>query len=103
MSETEIQREILEWLGQQGFLVWRNMSTTAHNHRRSKFHKLGLPDIFLVVNGIFIGIEVKKPGGVVSKAQVSFGDDLERNGARYFIVQSLFECKEILKSNFGLA
>lgn len=51
--------------------------------------KAGAPDLVLLLNGKFIGIEVKTPNGVQSPKQKTFESAIVANGGSYFIVRSL--------------
>jgi len=52
-SEQQIQTEILNYLNYEGAFVFKTLAS----------NKGGIPDIVGVMNGQFIAIEVKKPGG----------------------------------------
>ena len=61
--------------------------------------KKGVPDIFLPVpmknfNGLFI--EMKKPGGKASTAQLEFGTKLQYQGYAFAICDSWEKAKDIL-------
>lgn len=60
-----------------------------------KYSKTGVPDIILVHNGIFIGLEVKRPKGKQSDNQVEFQKGLERAGGKYYLVTSLDDVTKI--------
>ena len=46
----------------------------------SMYQKAGVPDILACVNSIFVAIEVKRPGGIVSPLQTYNIDEIKRNG-----------------------
>ena len=54
-----------------------------------KFAINGVPDILLVKEGRFIGIEVKSLTGRISKNQVIFRDLVIEAGGEYFIARSV--------------
>lgn len=54
-----------------------------------KYTMRGIPDIIVVHEGSFIGIEVKRDKGVLSEYQKEFKSLCENNGATYFMVKSL--------------
>lgn len=58
----------------------------------------GLPDIIVCLQGRFIGIEVKKPGGKLTKLQEITIRDIERAGGIMVVAHSLCEVQERLKT-----
>jgi hypothetical protein len=65
MKESEIQRQILDYLALKGIFHYRNNSgafkdSAAHFYR---FGALGSPDIICVIKGQYVRIEVKAPKG----------------------------------------
>lgn len=58
------------------------------------YAKAGVPDIILVEDGKFIGIEVKTKIGQQSTNQEEFQQGLEAAGGRYIIVRSIDDVKE---------
>jgi hypothetical protein len=89
-SEHEIQSAILEWLDLKGIFSYRqNTGAAKLKGQWVKFGVRGAPDIIAVKNGRFIGIEVKKPGGIQSTAQASFAWNLIGAGGYYILAYSL--------------
>jgi len=91
MKETDVQRAILDYLALKRIFHYRNNSGAfkrddGHFYR---FGALGSPDIVCVVNGQYVGIEVKAPGGKQSEHQKEFQRQLEAAGGRYIIVHSI--------------
>lgn len=60
-QESKFQTKIIKYLERQGVYVIK--------YNASGISKTGVPDLIACVNGVFIGIEVKAPNGVVSKLQ----------------------------------
>ena len=58
-EEAKVQTSIINWLVFLGAWVVKTIATT----------KNGTPDVLACLNGRFIGIEVKKPGGKPSPLQ----------------------------------
>jgi hypothetical protein len=58
MKESETQKAILEWL------AWRKIF-----HCRNNSGAIGSPDIVCVINGQYVGIEVKAPKGKQNESQ----------------------------------
>lgn len=63
----------------------------------SMFSKAGTPDILACINGYFVGIEVKQPGGVVSELQKAKIKLIQQAGGISFVAYSLEEAKTYLK------
>jgi len=101
--EKDIQREICEWLAQCNFFFWRQNTTpifgmsgsgTKSFRSMPKYAIKGLPDIIVLHEGIFIGIEVKRPTHTNKrKDQEETGQKIIDNGGFYFIARSLEEAK----------
>ena len=53
------------------------------------YSKPGDPDMICCVKGLFVGIEVKTPTGVVSELQKQRGKEIEDAGGIWFIARSL--------------
>lgn len=61
------------------------------------FSKAGTPDLIACINGKFVAIEVKQPGGVVSALQKAHIKLIERSGGVAFVAYSLEEAKRNLE------
>jgi len=91
--ESDIQRAICDYLALKHYFFWRQ--NTAALFREGRYfsmpkHSLrGVPDIILIKNGRFIGIEVKRPGGKLSDHQIDFQRMCIKNGAEYIIATSV--------------
>ncbi|MGB6870900.1 MAG: VRR-NUC domain-containing protein [Acidobacteriaceae bacterium] len=79
MKESDVQRAILDYLALKRIFHYRNNSggfRDAANHFY-RFGAVGSPDIVCVVNGQYVWIEVKAPGGKQSEYQKEFQRRLE--------------------------
>ena len=89
--EQDIQRAILQYLEFRGIFHYRNNSrafvdSTKHFYR---FGALGSPDIVCVIDGQYVGIEVKRRGGKQSDHQKAFQKRLEEAGGRYLLAHCI--------------
>jgi len=91
MIEADIQKEVVKWLRDEGYIV---LITGQYNkqHRRT-INTNGLPDLVIhhetkFPRGMALLIEMKKPGGNVREAQQKFYD---QRGS--YICESLTEVK----------
>ena len=60
-----------------------------------KYTMKGLPDIIVVKDGKFIGLEVKTDTGRLSTDQVEFGRAAKNAGARYEVVRSIEDVQKL--------
>ena len=104
-KETEVVRECCEWLQKQGVLFWRSNNLAVFGRSLPKFTPKGLPDINVIINGQYAGIEVKREGseterensgrrvraGLLSPFQAEWGAKLTMHNAKYEIVRSVEE------------
>lgn len=63
----------------------------------SVYSRAGTPDIIACINGRFIAIEVKRPGGVVSPLQRANLKMIEQAGGVAFVAYSVEDTKEKLQ------
>lgn len=105
LSEAQIERQICNYLSLRRYFFWKNTSSGYFDAAKKRFRKHsspyvrnGTPDIILIHMGQFIGLEVKTSTGRQSDAQKSFQKDLESAGARYFLVRSIDQLQDILRS-----
>ena len=91
--ERNIQLTICDYLALKKYFFWRQNTNPifADGKFRAmpKYSKNGVPDIILVKNGIFIGLEVKRPKSKQSENQLLFQEELEKAGGKYAVVTSL--------------
>ena len=98
-SEHEIQSAILGFLEMKHIFHFRsNTGAFAGEYKGKKrfvrFGRKGAPDIFAVVNGLAIGIEVKRPGKGLSEDQQAFCEEFRRAGGVYITARSLEDVTE---------
>jgi len=58
--------------------------------------RAGLPDIFALYRGKFLGLEVKAPGGVPTPIQARTLADMEAHGATVGVVRSVEDVQALL-------
>lgn len=98
-TERDIQWSIMEYLLYRKYFVWRSNAGTAV--AQGMFFRLapkGCPDIIgILPDGRFLGIEVKKPEGVVSKEQETFISKINELGGVAFVARSIDDVEKNLK------
>ena len=60
------------------------------------FQRSGIPDIIACINGRFVGIEVKKPGGIVSNLQKINIAEINKSNGVGIVVYSFEEAKQVI-------
>lgn len=106
MTESDLIREIGDYMAERKIFFWRvnNGSVFGRsNDGKMRFRALpkycrrGVPDIIAIINGDFVGLEVKRPlgkrGGKAGKEQsphqVEFALLTTENGGFYYTVRSV--------------
>lgn len=87
-TETEIQKEIMDYLTLHGWVVYR---MNSGRRAGTRLHDTGTPDLMAQKNGITIWIEVKRPGKKPTKAQLEAHQKIRDNGFKVYVVTSLKE------------
>lgn len=80
-TENEIQSAIRGYLRLRGWFVIRNQQGLGS-------HK-GLSDLTAIKDGRVLWIEVKKPGGRLSRYQAEFADQVVSHGGEYVLADSV--------------
>jgi len=65
--------------------------------------RTGCPDITLLVNGTFIGIELKSKVGTQREGQKEAQDLIEKAGGKYYLVRDPLELKKILSEYINIS
>jgi hypothetical protein len=85
----------------KGYCFWRNNTTPIYDTTRKAFRAMplyalkGRPDIEIIKDGNYIGIEAKSGSGRLSVHQKEFRDMVKQNGGEYYEVRSIDDLKEI--------
>lgn len=99
VKETDIQMAICDYLALKKHFFWRQNSVPVFSEGRframSKYAKNGVPDIIVVKDGWFIGLEVKTQQGRISSAQEAFEKGVKEAGGEYYIVRSIEDVQDI--------
>ena len=94
IKEHDVQKQIQNWLDAKHIYHWRNNTgafagTHGGKSRFIRFGKKGSPDIFAIIRGRIIGIEVKGEKGFQSQVQKEFEVEFTRAGGVYLLCFSL--------------
>ena len=102
--EKDIQREICDWLWENGFFFWRSNNVPVFGRSNDgvkrfralpKYTPKGLPDIIVIHKGVFHGIEVKRPNCKLRPEQLEFSKKVSVNGGKYHLAFSLKDVMNI--------
>ncbi|HDZ5024820.1 TPA: VRR-NUC domain-containing protein [Campylobacter jejuni] len=88
MTESAIQRQIIDYLNSQNI----------YNFKIIACNKKGVPDIFCLINGLGLFLEVKTKKGKVSKLQNYQIDRINELGGKAKVVRSVDDVKNIIMS-----
>lgn len=95
--ESDIVTAICDYLAYRGHFFWRSNNVPVYDRTRGTYRALpkhtmkGLPDITVVKDGRYIGIEVKTKKGILSEDQAELDRQLIKHGAQYHVVHSIDE------------
>ncbi len=88
MKESDIQRQIKEYLQWKGWFVFKI-------HQSLGSHK-GIADLYAIKRGQGIWIEVKTPKGRLSEHQENFRHNLELHGGRYILARGIEDLADLI-------
>ena len=98
--EADVLKSILEYLTWKRVFHFRVNSGafTIERNQFIRFGARGCPDILAVypATGLFWGIEVKRPGGLLSDAQVEFLRGIHANGGIATVAESVCDVEAVL-------
>jgi len=104
--EHEIQKAIAQYLDVRGLCWWAvpnggNRNVITAKKLKSEGVKSGVPDITLIHDGMYYGLEVKKPktntrAGVLSVTQKAMIQNIESAGGEVGVVYSVQDVIEFL-------
>ncbi len=104
-KESDIQKAVLDYLrikeNQGKCYCYRTQAGAVRVEKAGykgfmKFGRAGVPDITCVINGKFVGIEIKTSTGKMSEAQTEAKKAVEVAGGRYFVVRNLEDVQKII-------
>lgn len=93
MTETEIQKQIIDYLRLHNYIIFRMNSGSARNN--IKLCPSGTPDL-LAVGRKTIWIEVKTPTGKLRESQIEMHEKLTKCNQTVIIARSIDDIKDII-------
>jgi hypothetical protein len=98
IKESDIVRDCLDVLNVRHIFHYRNTGAAKITDTRFiRFGAVGSSDIICVIDGRFVGIEVKRPAGKVSPAQRVWHEQCVMAGGIVAVVHSAEELLEVLE------
>lgn len=112
ITEKQVQDQILCFLQKCQIFAWTNKTTGVYDTQKGVFRKSksrfdikGVSDVLGVLpDGKFLAIEVKRPsisgvqkGGMLSKEQKLFLENVKNNGGLAFVARDLNDVTHYLK------
>jgi len=98
MKESQIQKQIVDYLKASGFFVIRNYMGPIHVYGRDIIRpnpNAGMPDLMAIKAGLTHFIEVKTKTGKLSDKQKQWIEKAYRAGLLVHVFRSLDDCKEV--------
>ncbi len=101
MSENSFLNAICDYLALKKYFFFRANNVAIYDPKIKRYRALpkyarkGVPDIILVKEGIFWGLEVKQPKKYLSPDQKQFLKDVEAVGGKYYLVRTIDDLIEI--------
>jgi len=99
--EKDIQLAICDYLARKKHMFWRQNTGGVFEVRTGSFRPMpkysmnGVPDIIVIKDGFFIGLEVKRKNTKQSPAQKEFENRCKEAGGEYHIVRSIEDVIEL--------
>jgi len=103
-TESEVLNAVCEYLSAKNYFFFRVNNVPVFQgdgHGGGFFRKLskwsiaGVPDIIMIYNGDFIGLEIKTPSGRQSPEQKAFETRCKNESGEYYIIRRIEDLIEI--------
>ena len=93
----KLTAKVVKKLNEAGIFHWRQNNLPIFDPKlnggygayRSHSGLKGVPDIICIINGQFVGIEIKAGSDRISADQALFKKRCERNGGKYLVVKKV--------------
>lgn len=97
-NENNVLQAVGDYLTRRKHFFFRcnNLPVWQKDHFRAmpKYSKKGVPDLIVIKDGFFIGIEVKDKSPQ-SKDQKIFEKECKEAGAEYYVIRNIDQLKEV--------
>ena len=97
MSANKLTANVIEKLTDAGILCWRQNNMPTHDPKmnngyggyRAHNGMKGVPDIIAIIDGQFVGLEIKYGKDRMSPDQILFKRRCENAGGKYLVVSDI--------------
>lgn len=98
IPEKDTQRAILDYLSKRNIFHYRqNSGAFVRDNHLYQMGASGAPDIICVIEGYYVGLEVKAHDGKQSPDQKAFQERLLHAGGIYFLVHTMDQAIEAVE------
>jgi hypothetical protein len=98
VSEKALQRTVCDYLRLTRLLWWRSSAGIRGRKGTASYaYPPGYPDITIVLDGLFVGVELKSAKGRLRPTQEAFRVRLVAAGGLYWVVRDLDELRTLLR------
>ena len=94
-TEQEIQKEIIDYLTLNGWLVWKNKNVNRGTGKYLPTFQRGVPDLTALKDGVVWFCEIKTEDGILSKEQEEFRDKILKKHGLWCLLRSIENAKEM--------
>ena len=100
-KESDIQLAVCDYLSLRKHFFWRNNNVPMYDPTRGAYRAMpkygmkGVPDVIVIKDGFFIGLEIKTRKGKQSPEQKEFERRAKEAGAEYYVIKGVDELQEI--------
>lgn len=101
-TETQIQKSICDYLAYKGYFFWRQNNIPIFDPGKNggframpKYARKGTPDIFILIPGRVIFMEVKSSEGALSKEQKELQLRCKELEIQYCVVRSIDDVQKL--------
>jgi len=106
MKTNQLTSLLIKELTNAGILCWRQNNQPTHDTKmnngyggyRAHNGMKGVPDVIAIIDGQFIGLEVKAGKDRMSPEQILFKRRCERAGGKYVIIKEKEDVDKLLTS-----
>lgn len=96
ITESQLITSIIQYCNYAHIFCYKSKTVGIYNTKEKKFYKdwyitKGIPDLTIIINGYYLGIECKVGKNKQSPDQIEFERKIKSSGGGYMVVYSLDE------------
>lgn len=104
-TESQLELSVCRYFEHRGLFFWKAPRAGFFDTTRNRFRKHvnpfvlnGTPDLIVVHQGRFIGVEIKTRAGKQTASQKAFEPRLRKAGGHYYTCRSLDDAENIFRA-----